>query len=388
MTSADTPGPAEPADPVVRALLDVDGISAAPDATLAELTTLRIGGRPRALLECATAEAVIAAVRELDAAQRPALVLGGGSNLVVAGGDLDLVVVAVRNQDLQYSDAAGDAAAAGEHLIVRAGAGLTWDDLVADTVERGCGGLECLSGIPGSVGATPVQNVGAYGVEVAQVLHRVRWYDRATGRDEWVTPDALELAYRTSVLKNTDRAVVLEVEFRLTPAGRSEPIRYAELAGRLGVEPGERADAATVRRTVLELRRGKGMVLDDDDNDTWSAGSFFTNPVIRDEVLPEVRNRVAKKLGDAPAGQMPAFAAPGGTKLSAGWLIERAGFGKGYPSSSSPARLSTKHTLALTNRGAATADDVIALARDVRDGVREAFGVELHPEPVWIGCSI
>ena len=388
MTSADTPGPAEPADPVVRALLDVDGISAAPDATLAELTTLRIGGRPRALLECATAEAVIAAVRELDAAQRPALVLGGGSNLVVAGGDLDLVVVAVRNRDLQYSDAAGDAAAAGEHLIVRAGAGLTWDDLVADTVERGYGGLECLSGIPGSVGATPVQNVGAYGVEVAQVLHRVRWYDRATGRDEWVTPDALELAYRTSVLKNTDRAVVLEVEFRLTPAGRSEPIRYAELAGRLGVEPGERADAATVRRTVLELRRGKGMVLDDDDNDTWSAGSFFTNPVIRDEVLPEVRNRVAKKLGDAPAGQMPAFAAPGGTKLSAGWLIERAGFGKGYPSSSSPARLSTKHTLALTNRGAATADDVIALARDVRDGVREAFGVELHPEPVWIGCSI
>ena len=388
MTSADTPGPAEPADPVVRALLDVDGISAAPDATLAELTTLRIGGRPRALLECATAEAVIAAVRELDAAQRPALVLGGGSNLVVAGGDLDLVVVAVRNRDLQYVDVAGDAAAAGEHLIVRAGAGLTWDDLVADTVERGYGGLECLSGIPGSVGATPVQNVGAYGVEVAQVLHRVRWYDRATGRDEWVTPDALELAYRTSVLKNTDRAVVLEVEFRLTPAGRSEPIRYAELAGRLGVEPGERADAATVRRTVLELRRGKGMVLDDDDNDTWSAGSFFTNPVIRDEVLPEVRNRVAKKLGDAPAGQMPAFAAPGGTKLSAGWLIERAGFGKGYPSSSSPARLSTKHTLALTNRGAATADDVIALARDVRDGVREAFGVELHPEPVWIGCSI
>lgn len=388
MTSADTPGPAEPADPVVRALLDVDGISAAPDATLAELTTLRIGGRPRALLECATAEAVIAAVRELDAAQRPVLVLGGGSNLVVAGGDLDLVVVAVRNQDLQYSDAAGDAAAAGEHLIVRAGAGLNWDDLVADTVERGYGGLECLSGIPGSVGATPVQNVGAYGVEVAQVLHRVRWYDRATGRDEWVTPDALELAYRTSVLKNTDRAVVLEVEFRLTPAGRSEPIRYAELAGRLGVEPGERADAATVRRTVLELRRGKGMVLDDDDNDTWSAGSFFTNPVIRDEVLPEVRNRVAKKLGDGPAGQMPAFAAPGGTKLSAGWLIERAGFGKGYPSSSSPARLSTKHTLALTNRGAATADDVIALARDVRDGVREAFGVELHPEPVWIGCSI
>ena len=233
-----------------------------------------------------------------------------------------------------------------------------------------------------------MQNVGAYGVEVSQVLHRVRWYDRKTGAVEWVTPDALGLAYRTSVLKNTDRAVVLEVEFRLDPAGRSEPIRYAELAGRLGVEPGERTEAALVRRTVLELRRGKGMVLDDDDEDTWSAGSFFTNPVVRDEELPTVRSRVAAKLGDGQAESMPAFAADGGTKLSAGWLIERAGFSKGYPSSSSPARLSTKHTLALTNRGAATADDVIALARDVRDGVREAFGVELHPEPVWVGCSI
>ena len=373
--------PADSSDPVVRALSDVDGVAAAPRTSLAELTTLRIGGRPRALLACSTAEGVAESVRALDAADRPVLVLGGGSNLVVAGGDLDLVVVAVRNREVEYLDEA-------DALIVRAGAGLTWDDLVADTVGRGYGGLECLSGIPGSVGATPVQNVGAYGVEVAQVLHRVRWYDRASGVDEWVTPDALGLAYRTSVLKNSDRAVVLEVEFRLDRAGRSEPIRYAELAGRLGVAPGERTDPALVRRTVLELRRGKGMVLDDDDEDTWSAGSFFTNPVVRDEDLPAVRSRVAGRLGDGPAGQMPAFAATGGTKLSAGWLIERAGFGKGYPSSSSPARLSTKHTLALTNRGEATADDVIALAREVRDGVREAFGVELHPEPVWVGCSI
>ena len=373
--------PADSSDPVVRALSDVDGVAAAPRTSLAELTTLRIGGRPRALLACSTAEGVDESVRALDAADRPVLVLGGGSNLVVAGGDLDLVVVAVRNREVEYLDEA-------DALIVRAGAGLTWDDLVADTVGRGYGGLECLSGIPGSVGATPVQNVGAYGVEVAQVLHRVRWYDRASGVDEWVTPDALGLAYRTSVLKNSDRAVVLEVEFRLDRAGRSEPIRYAELAGRLGVAPGERTDPALVRRTVLELRRGKGMVLDDDDEDTWSAGSFFTNPVVRDEDLPAVRSRVAGRLGDGPAGQMPAFAATGGTKLSAGWLIERAGFSKGYPSSSSPARLSTKHTLALTNRGAATADDVIALAREVRDGVREAFGVELHPEPVWVGCSI
>ncbi|WP_371517652.1 UDP-N-acetylmuramate dehydrogenase [Dietzia sp. 111N12-1] len=361
----------------------IDGIDVVPGARLADLTTLRIGGRPRALLECADAEAVVAAVRALDAADVPVLVLGGGSNLVVAGGDLDLVVVALRNREISYVSGGGD-----HQLVVRAGAGLTWEDLVADTVARGYGGLECLSGIPGSVGATPVQNVGAYGVEVAQVLHRVRWLDRATGVDEWVAPDALGLAYRTSVLKNSDRAVVLEVEFRLDPAGRSEPIRYAELAGRLGVAPGERTDPAVVRRTVLELRRGKGMVLDDDDEDTWSAGSFFTNPVIGEDELPTVRSRVAGRLGSAQAEQMPAFSAPGGIKLSAGWLIERAGFSKGHPSSSSPARLSTKHALALTNRGSATADDVIALAREVRDGVREAFGVELYPEPVWVGCSI
>ena len=391
-------------DAVIRDLADVAGVAVVPDARLDSLTTLRIGGRPRALLECSTADAVTAAVAALDAAGVPVLVLGGGSNLVVAGGDLDLVVVAVRNREVEYRGATDDGAAAGGEaddtaaaageaaphgrIVVRAGAGLAWDELVADTVARGYGGLECLSGIPGSVGATPVQNVGAYGVEVAQVLHRVRWFDRHTGVDEWVAPGALGLAYRTSVLKNTDRAVVLEVEFHLDPAGRSEPVRYAELAGRLGVEPGERTEAAVARETVLELRRGKGMVLDDDDEDTWSAGSFFTNPVIGEEDLPTVRSRVADRLGVGQAAQMPAFPGANGVKLSAGWLIERAGFGKGYPSSSSLARLSTKHTLALTNRGRATADDVIALAREVRDGVREAFGVDLHPEPVWVGCSI
>ncbi|QGW25873.1 UDP-N-acetylmuramate dehydrogenase [Dietzia sp. JS16-p6b] len=377
--------PADLADEVIRGLSTVAGLRVVPDSSLADLTTLRIGGRPRALLECESAEAVTAAVGALDAAGVPVLVLGGGSNLVIADGDLELVVVAVRNSEVRYRDAGTDGPGG---MIVRAGAGLSWDELVADTVDRGYGGLECLSGIPGSVGATPVQNVGAYGVDVAQVLHRVRWYDRATGTDEWVGPDALGLAYRTSVLKNSSAAVVLEVEFRLDPDGRSEPIRYAELAGRLGVGAGERTDPALVRRTVLELRRGKGMVLDDDDADTWSAGSFFTNPVVPEDRLPGVRSRVSDRLGAELAAQMPAFAAAGGVKLSAGWLIERAGFGKGHPSSSSPARLSTKHTLALTNRGSATAEDVIALAREVRDGVIEAFGVELHPEPVWVGCSI
>lgn len=359
------------------ALAEVPDLVVVPDASLADLTTLRIGGRPRALVECRTAEAVARAVGILDAADVPVLVLGGGSNLVVAEGDLDLVVVAVRNTEAEFGEDS-----------VRAGAGMTWDDLVAATVGRRLGGLECLSGIPGSVGATPVQNVGAYGVEVAQVLRRVRLYDRVSGEDGWVDPIELGLDYRTSVLKNTDRAVVLEVEFRLDPDGLSELIRYAELADRLGVEPGERTDAASVRETVLDLRRGKGMVLEDDDHDTWSAGSFFTNPVVTEGEVAAVRARVTERLGEGAAGRMPAFDAPGGVKLSAGWLIERAGFGKGHPSPSAPARLSTKHTLALTNRGAATADDVIALAREVRDGVREAFGVELHPEPVWVGCAI
>lgn len=404
--SAD-PDPADVAAAHERLALVAD-VAVVPDVPLSELTTLRIGGRPRALVECGTAEAVTRAVGLLDDAGMPVLVLGGGSNLVVAGGELPMVVVAVRNRDVTYLDTATEAtatevsateatatevrgteaSATASETIVRAGAGLTWDELVADTVTRGYGGLECLSGIPGSVGATPVQNVGAYGVEVAQVLRRVRLYDRTTHTDTWAAPADLGLAYRTSILKNTDRAVVLEVEFALRDGGRSEPIRYAELAAHLGVEPGERAEAAAVRETVLGLRRGKGMVWDNDDEDTHSAGSFFTNPVITIEQLARVRDSVASRLGAEQAERMPAFDAPGGVKLSAGWLIERAGFGKGYPSSSSPARLSTKHTLALTNRGSATADDVIALAREVRDGVREAFGVELHPEPVWVGCSI
>lgn len=359
------------------ALATVPDLHVVPDASLSGLTTLRIGGRPRAVLECRTAESVARTVGILDAAAVPVLVLGGGSNLVVTGGDLDLVVVAVRNRDVAFGQES-----------VRAGAGLNWGELVTETVARGFGGLECLAGIPGSVGATPVQNVGAYGVEVAQVLGRVRLYNRSTGSDAWVEPSELGLGYRTSVLKNTNRAVVLEVEFRLSSDGRSEPIRYGELAGRLGVDPGERADAALVRETVLGLRRGKGMVLDDDDHDTWSAGSFFTNPIVATDVLAAVRARVADRLGAERAERMPTFDAAGGVKLSAGWLIEHAGFSKGHPGESAAARLSTKHTLALTNRGAATADDVIALAREVRDGVRDAFGVDLHPEPVWVGCTI
>ena len=373
------------ADPVARTLAAelaaIPGVRTLERSALAEHTTLRVGGRPRLMVAADTPEAVARAVALLDTAGAATLVLGGGSNLVVAGGELDLVALAVRNIGMEYADDA-------HGTYVRAGAGMVWDDLVAATVAGGYGGLECLSGVPGSVGATPVQNVGAYGVEIAQLLRRVRLYDRRDGRDRWVEPDELGLGYRTSVLKNTDDAVVLEVELRLRGDGDSEPIRYAELARTLGVPTGERAAAASVRSTVLELRAGKGMVLDPGDHDTWSAGSFFTNPVIGAEQLDRVRGRVADRVGAELAAAMPVFAADGGVKLSAGWLIEKAGFGKGFPGDDAPARLSTKHTLALTNRGSADAEDVIALARRVRDGVEQTFGVRLHPEPVWVGCSI
>lgn len=355
-------------------------------------TTLRLGGTPRAYLRAETTEAVVECVRALDAAGVPVLVLGGGSNLVVADGSvgepgddggLGFVVVAVRCAAIDISPGG----------VVRAEAGVTWDELVARTVEAGMGGLECLSGIPGSVGATPVQNVGAYGVEVAQVLRRVRVLDRVSGEDAWLEPSELGLAYRTSKLKGNDSGVVLEVEFTLRPDGLSEPIAYRELAARLGAEQGERVPAAKAREVVLELRGGKGMVLDAEDHDTWSAGSFFTNPVVPAAEFGAVRAKVAKALGDEAAEKMPAFDVMGGgsgsgVKLSAGWLIERAGFAKGHPGEAAPMRLSTKHTLALTNRGSARTKDLIALAREVRAGVEDAFGVTLHPEPVWVGCTL
>ncbi len=186
--------------------------------------------------------------------------------------------------------------------------------------------------------------------------------------------------YRTSILKHSSASVVLEVEFALDPAGRSAPLRYGELAAALDAAPGERADPARVRAAVLALRAGKGMVLDDTDHDTWSVGSFFTNPVVTAEQF----ERVAAQTD----GPVPNYPAPDGVKLAAGWLVERAGFGRGYPGPGAPARLSTKHALALTNRGSATSADVIALARTVRDGVAAAYGIELTPEPILIGCAL
>ncbi|MFC4605207.1 UDP-N-acetylmuramate dehydrogenase [Rhodococcus kronopolitis] len=345
------------------------------DVPLSRYTTLRLGGPARAMLTCRTTDTLVAVVRALDASGIPVLVLGGGSNLLIADEGVDAIVVRVANATTRLG---------ADHVYAEAGA--VWDDVVAESVAAGLGGLECLSGIPGSAGATPVQNVGAYGVEVGSLLRRVQLLDRAAGEVRWVTPDELGLGYRTSVLKHSDAALVLAVEFATRPDGLSEPLRYRELATALGAEEGERRSAAKVREVVLGLRAGKGMVLDATDHDTWSAGSFFTNPVVPDGRLAEVLAAIAARLGDEV--RVPQFPGDGGTKLSAGWLIERAGYGKGYPGSDAAARLSTKHTLALTNRGAASTRDLLALARDVRDGVQDTFGVRLEPEPVAVGCTV
>jgi UDP-N-acetylmuramate dehydrogenase len=339
------------------------------------MTTLRVGGPARAVITCPDADSLIETVRDLDAAKVPVLLVGGGSNLVVGDDGFDGTVVRIGSSELDW-----------RNDQVTADAGVNWDTLVAESVKRGFGGLECLSGIPGAAGATPVQNVGAYGVEVGSLLRSVQLLDRQSGAVNWVDPGDLELTYRSSRLKHRSDEVVIRVSFRLNADGLSQPIEYRELARTLGVDDGERAPAADVRAAVLELRAGKGMVLDPDDHDTWSVGSFFTNPIVPPEHLPAVLTKIVDALG--AEARVPQFPAEGGAKLSAGWLIEHAGFERGFPNADAPARLSTKHSLALTNRGNARASDIIDLARQVRDGVHARFGLWLEPEPVMVGCAL
>ncbi|MFW8567564.1 UDP-N-acetylmuramate dehydrogenase [Corynebacterium propinquum] len=380
--------------PELRTLADAGVIERVDGVEFSQLTTFHLGGAPRAAMRAATGEAAAAVVRALDAAGVQLLIVGGGSNLLVTDEPLDVVAVIMGDDHLEIDASTG---------VLRAGAGAVWDEVVAASIDAGLGGLECLSGIPGSAGATPVQNVGAYGAEIADVLTRVQLLDRATGIVEWVPASALDLAYRYSNLKFTARGVVLAVEFQLRTDGLSAPLRFGQLAG----EPGQRRDPAEVREEVLGLRRSKGMVHDPEDHDTWSAGSFFTNPVVPETLADEITQVVAAELGADEAAGMPRFPVAAGSmatggsdtgdsdgaaealvKLSAAWLIDRAGFAKGYPGADAPARLSTKHTLALTNRGAARAADVVTLARDVRAGVEKKFGVQLEPEPLWIGLEI
>lgn len=350
------------------------------DVPLAEFTTLRLGGPARTLLTATTAAELVEAVHTRDTAGEPLLLVGGGSNLVIGDAGFDGAAIRIASLGRRL-DRVGDGRV---QLTVEAGE--NWDDVVADTVSQGLGGLECLSGIPGLVGATPVQNVGAYGVEVAQSLISVDLLDRATGRVLTVPAEDLGLAYRTSVLKNSDHAVVLRVRFGLFEDGDSAPIRYAELAGVLGVEPGGRVPAAQARMSVLELRRRKGMVLEPGDHDTWSVGSFFTNPLIPEAELGTVLSRIAERLGEVEVPRHPAPDAQ--VKIPAAWLIERAGFAKGHPGAEGRVSLSTKHTLALTNRGAASTEDLLGLAREIRAAVHTAFGVTLRPEPVLVSCDL
>jgi UDP-N-acetylmuramate dehydrogenase len=339
---------------------------------LRDHTTLRLGGPARRWVEATTEREVVEAVRRLDAASEPVLVLAGGSNLVVADEGFEGTVVKVATRGVAPdSDDPDDLACLGA-VTVTVAAGESWDALVARAVDAGWVGIEALSGIPGSVGATPIQNVGAYGQEVSETLASVRTWDREQGRLRTFAAADCGFGYRTSRFKEEPgRFVVLDVTFLLKQGTLGAPVQYAELAAALGVEHGERAPLADVRAAVLKLRSGKGMVLDPEDHDTWSAGSFFTNPVVAAAQVPE---------------GAPAWPQEGGVKISAAWLIEQAGFRKGY--GGDRLSLSTKHTLALTNRGSATTADLLALAREIRAGVESRFGIRLVNEPVLVGCTL
>jgi UDP-N-acetylmuramate dehydrogenase len=339
---------------------------------LSDHTTLRLGGPAKAWVRAETEADLIEAVSAADAAGEPVLVLGGGSNVVVADEGFAGTVVEVATRGIT-SDLDDDVDASCSGATVRVAAGEPWDPFVAMAVERRWSGIEALAGIPGHVGATPIQNVGAYGQEVSQTIATVRVWDRKLRGVRTFAAADCGFGYRTSRFKqDPGRHVVLDVTFQLPLGTYGAPLAYAELARALNLEVGQRALIESVREGVLALRTRKGMVLDPADHDTWSAGSFFTNPVVGPDAVPD----------DAPAWPQP----DGAVKTSAAWLIEHAGFGKGYGNDS--VSLSTKHTLALTNRGSATTDGLLALARELRDGVREKFGITLVNEPVLVACEL
>lgn len=353
---------------------------------LSALTTMGVGGAAAHFVRATTRAEIVDAVRVADAAGTPLLVLGGGSNLVVADAGFAGTVLQIATRGVKIGSASGPTGT----VVVDVEAGHVWDEVVATTVDAGLSGLEALSGIPGSAGATPVQNVGAYGSDVAQTLVRVDVFDRETDQHKEFSVADLRMGYRDSLLKRSTvngspRYVVLGATFRLyTDAGR--PVAYGQLAGALGVEVGERAPAATVREAVLALRASKGMVLDAADADTRSCGSFFTNPIV-DVAVAEALPQEAPRYPVTDAGKV---------KLSAAWLIDHAGYHKGYGLPGQPgedvaggrASLSSKHALAVTNRGTASSADVLALARDVRDGVERAWGLRLDHEPLIIDDAL
>jgi UDP-N-acetylmuramate dehydrogenase len=371
-------------------------------------TTLRLGGPAARFAEARTADELVEAVLAADMAGEPLLVLGGGSNLVVSDDGFPGTVLRVATRGI-------DVHQAGEEVLVTVAAGENWDQLVDWSVAEKLTGVECLAGIPGLTGATPIQNVGAYGQEVAATITTVTALDRASASVITLAGPECRFGYRTSLFKRTawppprpgqgqavtaaagptGRYVVLDVTFLLERDPMSVPVRYSELAARLGVVRGDRAPLADVRAAVLELRRGKGMVLDPADPDTVSAGSFFTNPVLGPDEFARLERTVSARSLGVRVPTYPAEAQAGTdgesryglVKVPAAWLIEQAGFGKGYPGRGA-ARISSKHTLALTNAGGGSAADLIGLAKQIAAGVRSAFGIELAHEPVLVGLTL
>ena len=336
--------------------------------TLDKYTSLRVGGPAKKIVNVATEAEIIVAIEE--AGDSPVLIIGGGSNVLISDSGFEGTVIHIANNQAESEVDA----CSGATLTI--GAGENWDDFVATTITRGFAGLETLSGIPGTVGAAPIQNIGAYGHEISEFVTRVRTYDRQTKAIKTFTNAECEFEYRNSHFKkNPGRYIVLSVQFQIRSGELSTPITYAELAKKLGIAVGEKAPVIDTRKAVMELRAAKGMLLNPDDKDSWSAGSFFTNPIISTEIasaLPE----------GAPKWPM----ADGRVKTSAAWLIEHSGIDKGQ--SHGGARVSTKHVLALTNSGSATAEDLVELAREVRASVQERYGITLEPEVNLVGISL
>jgi UDP-N-acetylmuramate dehydrogenase len=360
---------------------------------LADHTTLGLGGPAKTFVPVTTEAGLIDAVRDADTAGEPVLLIGGGSNLVIADDGFPGTVIAIATRGVRYAPE-GDG-----RVAMTAAAGEDWDDVVAGAVAQGLAGLECLSGIPGRSGATPIQNVGAYGQEVAEAITTVRVFDRLNNKISIIPNEQCRFSYRNSMFKargpqeglggravppGESRYVVLDVTFGLARESLSMPVKYAELASELGVRMGERAAVGEVRSAVLKIRARKGMVLNPGDPDSRSAGSFFTNPVLSAGEFA----RLEAAAGEAGAGPVPRYdGGDGRVKVPAAWLIEHAGFGKGY-GAPGRARVSSKHTLALVNAGGATTADLLALAREIRAGVHAAFAVTLDPEPTLVGVTL
>lgn len=341
-------------------------------ASLASLTTLRLGGPARTLIETETDEEIIDVARRADETGEPLLVLGGGSNVVIADEGFGGTVLAVRTR--------GRTVTRGAHgLTIEIAAGESWDEFVAWSVQEKLSGVECLSGIPGLVGGAPMQNIGAYGQDVSGTLVSVTVYDRDQRCVQTMDASACRFAYRSSVFKRNPRWIVLRVTFRLAQSSESEPLRYAELCRALGTHEGARASLAQVRETVLALRRTKGMVLDSNDPESVSAGSFFVNPIVDAQGFEALKRRCEGR-------EVPHFLETDGrVKVSAAWLVQESGFPKGTRAGS--VGVSRKHALALVHRGGGSAHELMTLARAIMHAVRERFGLDLEPEPVLVGVN-